>query len=95
MPAIKPAVRRDLTVVELEGEAVIYDERTNELHHLNPTATVVFSLFDGTSTIKELAEEVGTMYSEPVGSVESHLRALYRQFKKADLIENGAKRDDG
>ena len=47
MPLVKPKARDDLTVVELDGEAVIYDEETTELHHLNPTATIVFALCDG------------------------------------------------
>ena len=49
MPLVKPKVRDGLTVVELDGEAVIYDEETTELHHLNPTATIVFGLCDGRS----------------------------------------------
>ncbi len=52
MALVKPKVRDDLTVVELDGEAVIYDEETTELHHLNPTATIVFGLCDGTATMR-------------------------------------------
>ena len=44
MARIKPSAREGLTVVELDGEAVIYDEETSDLHHLNPTATIVFGL---------------------------------------------------
>ena len=57
-PCVKPKVRDDLTVVELDGEAVIYDEETTELHHLNPTATIVFGLCDGTSTMAEMAADI-------------------------------------
>ncbi len=42
MPAMKPKVREDLTVAELDGETVVYDEENNRLRHLNSTASLVF-----------------------------------------------------
>jgi hypothetical protein len=44
-PASRPSLREDLTTVALDGEAIVYDETSGELHHLNPAATIVFSLF--------------------------------------------------
>ena len=66
MPAVKPKVRDDLTVVELDGEAVIYDEETAELHHLNPTATIVFGLCDGTATMAEIAADISEAFGVPI-----------------------------
>jgi PqqD family protein of HPr-rel-A system len=87
----RPKVRDDLTVVELDGEAVIYDEVSGELHHLNPSATVVFGLFDGTATVRVLATELSEAFGIPVEQMESQLRALVRQFRKLGLM-NGSKR---
>jgi PqqD family protein of HPr-rel-A system len=82
----RPRVRSDLTVVELDGEAVIYDERNGDLHRLNPTAALVFSLLDGSSTVDELAREVGEAFSIPVGEIEGQLRALVVQFGESHLL---------
>jgi PqqD family protein of HPr-rel-A system len=87
--AIKPKIRDDLAAAELDGEAVIYDERTGELHHLNPTATIVFSLCDGTSTVREMSGEIAGAFGVPAGEVERDIRALLRTFRKAGLL-NGA-----
>lgn len=87
MPAMKPKVREDLAVVELDGEAVIYDDRNGELHHLNPTATVVFSLLDGTATVKELAGDISEAFGVPADQVETQVRALIREFRKAELLD--------
>ena len=70
MAATKPKVRDDLTVVELDGEAVIYDERTADLHHLNPTATIVFGLCDGTATMPRIAEEISEAFGVPADEVD-------------------------
>lgn len=52
----RPLARRDeLIVEELEGELVVYDLRTHRVCCLNATATLVWSLSDGTRTVPELA----------------------------------------
>jgi hypothetical protein len=87
MPAIKPKVRADLAVVELDGEAVIYDEIDNSLHHLNPTATIVLSMCDGTLTIKEFSGEIAEAFSMPADEIEQQVRVLLRDFRKQKLLE--------
>jgi hypothetical protein len=90
---VKPRVRDDLTVVELDGEAVIYDEGRGDLHHLNPTATVVFGLCDGTSTIPQMSSDISEAFDVPSGEVERQVRSLIRAFRKARLLDPGTRRD--
>jgi PqqD family protein of HPr-rel-A system len=86
MAAVKPMVRDDLTVVELDGEAVIYDDQTADLHHLNPTATIVFGLCDGSATMVEIAADISEAFGVPTTEVEPQVRGLVRQFRKARLL---------
>jgi PqqD family protein of HPr-rel-A system len=88
MPATKPRIRGDLTVVELDGEAVVYDERNGDLHHLNPTATLVFGLCDGSATGRQLAADIADAYGQPLDEVVEQVHQLLRQFRKANLIES-------
>jgi PqqD family protein of HPr-rel-A system len=87
MPAQKPKSRSDLTVVVLEGEAVIYDDATRQVHYLNPTATVVFNLCDGSSTIKELSADIADAFSLRPKEVEPQVRTLLRSFRQAGFLE--------
>jgi PqqD family protein of HPr-rel-A system len=93
MAAIKPKTREDLAVVELDGEAVVYDESTGNLHHLNPTATIIFNLFDGSSSVKELASLIEEQFAVPTAEVEPQIRGLIREFRKAGLLDD--KRNGG
>jgi hypothetical protein len=86
VPLVKPIARADLTVVELDGEAVIYDEETTELHHLNPTATIVFGLCDGTSTMGEMSTEIAEAFDVPLEQVEPQVRTLVRRLRRAKLL---------
>lgn len=87
MPAVKPRIREGLTVVELDGEAVVYVEETTELHHLNQTATIVFGLCDGSATMAEMAADLSAVFEVPVHEVEPEVRALIRRFRKVELLE--------
>jgi PqqD family protein of HPr-rel-A system len=95
MPAMKPKARADLAVEDIEGEALIYDERTGDLHHLNPTATIVFSLCDGTATVKEMSGDVSAAFQMPADQVEREIRALIRDFRKAGLLDGGTRAAQG
>ncbi len=88
MAATNPRVRQDVAVVELDGEAVIYDQRHNEFHHLNPAATLIYRLCDGTATITELAANVAEAAQRPAREVEGELRALLRELREAQLLED-------
>lgn len=95
MPPVKPRAREGLTVVELDGEAVIYDQDSGDLHHLNPTATIVFGLCDGTSTMRQMSLDIAEAFGVPAGEVEAQIRTLIRSFRNARLLEpspNGRRR---
>jgi PqqD family protein of HPr-rel-A system len=85
--AMKPKVRQDLAVVELDGEAVIYDEAAGSLHHLNPSATIVFRLCDGSATVKELAADIAAAVDIETAEVERQIRSALKQFRDEGLLE--------
>ncbi|HUF60085.1 MAG TPA: PqqD family protein [Actinomycetota bacterium] len=82
----RPQTRADLTVVELDGEAVIYDEMNGDLHRLNPTATLVFSLLDGSSTVEDLALDIAKAYGMPVDEITAQVRELADRFAASHLL---------
>jgi hypothetical protein len=85
--ALKPKVRDDLHVVEIEGEAVVYDKRRVDLTHLNAAATVVFNLCDGTGTVKEMSEDIAQVFRVPEDQVQRQVRSVLRQFKESGYLD--------
>ena len=51
-----PSPKPGLVEVEVDAEIVVYDPQTDLLHHLDRTASVVWSLLDGELTLPALAE---------------------------------------
>lgn len=87
MPTMKPKVREDLAMVEIDGEAVIYDQPSRDILYLNPTATIVFGLCDGTGTVKEMAADIADAFQVQSAEVERQIRSLLRGFKKSGLLD--------
>ena len=85
--AQRPRARDDLHVVELDGEAIVYDEHTGDLHHLNPVATVVLDLCDGSATASEVARDIARAFDEAPPDVERHVRRCIRRFRTVGLLE--------
>jgi Coenzyme PQQ synthesis protein D (PqqD) len=93
MAALKPITRGDLAIVELDGEAVIYDERTGNLHRLNRTATLVFGLCDGSATVKTMSDDVAGLVNVPADEIERQIRSLLRSLRKAGLLDGSGPRE--
>ena len=75
----RPEAASGLDVHEVEDGFVVFDASTDRVHYLNPTATVVFSLCDGTRTAGEVAELVQSAWeldAPPVDEVVACIAQL-------------------
>ena len=86
-PPQRLRARDDITAIELDGEGVVYDARNGNLHHLNRTAWLVFSLCDGTGTARELSADIAEVFRTDPAQVESQVRSLLRTLKREELVE--------
>jgi PqqD family protein of HPr-rel-A system len=91
VPTRPPKIRGDLEMVVLDGEAVIYDEGTGELHHLNPTATIVLSMCDGTAPVSGIVGEIAEAFGVQADELEKEIKGVLREFRKAGLLEGSLK----
>jgi hypothetical protein len=76
----------DAFTVELDGEAVILDEAQNRLHHLNATACLVWSCFDGSGTIDEIARDLASAYRASDATTVAEVLALARELAAHGLL---------
>jgi hypothetical protein len=94
MPATKPKIRDDVTLVEIGEEAVAYDPLSRLVHYMNPMASLVLQLCDGTATVREtIAELAEAQEVEPV-AIAPQVRSLVRQFREFGIVapSRGAER---
>ena len=81
-----PAQAEAAYTVELDGEAVVLDEARNRLHHLNPTATLVWACFDGTGSIDEIARDLADAFASSPEAVSIDVLTLAQELGAEGLL---------
>lgn len=77
----------DTCTEELDGEAVVLDEERRRLHHLNHSATVVWSCFDGRDPIAAIARDLAAAFGTDVATTTDEVLALARTLGAEGLLD--------
>lgn len=72
--------------VELDGETVVLEEATGELHLLNATASLVWQCIDGESTLGAIAADLADVTGAPAERVTDDILALVRSLADKGLL---------
>jgi hypothetical protein len=69
-----------------DNEIVLFDPRTNKLHSLNPTASLIWRYCDGRHTISMLAALLSQSYAVPADRAESDVGHLIENMRAEGLL---------
>jgi len=81
-----PTRRRDLTVYELDGEALIFDPRTSDTHRLNATAWFIWRKCDGRRDASTIADALTSNYEVDVDAAREHVARILGEFQTHGLV---------
>ncbi|MGD0379125.1 MAG: PqqD family peptide modification chaperone [Acidimicrobiales bacterium] len=80
-----PKMAEGLDITETDDGLIVYQESTDRVHHLNPTAAVVLGMCDGTHTVEEIARVVGETFA--VGEVpQRETEACVEDLTREQLV---------
>ena len=82
----RPVQRTDLTVHELDGEALVYDAATANTHRLNETALFIWRQCRGRQDVQHIAERLTEIYDVSLESAIEHVERMFRAFKEQELV---------
>ena len=82
-----PHSRADLGIREAPDGLVVYDGTRDRLHHLNPTAALIFLLCNGQNDPITIAELVGRAFGVPPLTDETE--ECLRSFEREGILEAG------
>lgn len=85
----------DLFVRELDGEVLVYDDRTGKAHSLNATAAQVFHLCDGTQSLDDLAAAVATEQRVGLNDAAAMVDLALEQLSQRGLLTADITRASG
>ena len=82
--------RREVVTVEIDGDAVVYDELRETTHLLNPTGAIVWRLLDGETRLDELSADLAAVFGLGVEEVLADVVALVHELGQRGLLEHVA-----
>jgi hypothetical protein len=84
-----PRPRDSVHAVEIEGELVLYDTELNRAVHLDPRATLVWQVLDGSVTVDELVEDLSSVFGTDAPTIRSDLDAMLARLHGLGFLEPG------
>ena len=91
---MRPLRRLDLTVREVDGEALVLDRAAGKIHQLNETASYVWSCCDGFSTVVEIAQRYASRYGIAHKLALKDVTAAVSSFQSFGLVSNARRPHD-
>ena len=82
-----PRKSSDVLELDLGDGAVLYDRDSNLVHHLNPAATIVWHLCDGSADVRQLAAEISEELDVEPRTARMHVVAAVGEFETLGLVE--------
>lgn len=81
-----PEQRLDITLHELDGEALIYDPVTTCTHQLNSTALFIWRQCDGAHLLGQISEALASVYDVSDQEAVVHSQRLITELKTKKLL---------
>jgi hypothetical protein len=87
-------LRRDPLVdaVELDGESVLYDRRSERLHLLNSSATVIWTALDGVLSVGDLVDALAEAFGIGIDDLGPQVRTALSDLESEKLLRRSRRR---
>src|SRR5437899_1192123 len=81
-----PRVRTSVADVEIDGEAVLYDETRAAVHVLNDTAALVWACCDGSDSVAAIAADIAAAFRLDNDQVLNDVVDVVQRFAREGLL---------
>jgi hydrogenase/urease accessory protein HupE len=79
--------REDLTVQSIDEETLILDMGSDHIHQLNPTASFIWGMIDGASSVDHLIDMFAARFDVELETARSDVGKVLNQLCDMGLIE--------
>jgi hypothetical protein len=84
----------DVAYEVLEGEGVLYHTKTNTIHVLNPTATMIWEALNGSTNVGEIIAEFERLTGLASGVIEADVKSALHGFRSLHLLDMASNSTD-
>jgi PqqD family protein of HPr-rel-A system len=83
-----PRKRSDLLELDMGDGIILYDDASHLVHHLNPSASIIWQLFDGEVDASTLATETSEELGVDLDQARADIAALITELEALGLVED-------
>ena len=87
-PKYRPSKVAEVLELDMGDGLILYNHDSSLVHHLNPSAALVWQLCDGQATVGDLAKEIAEEYGLPGAEVEAQVAEVIAEFDALDLVKD-------
>lgn len=84
----RPSKVAEVLELDMGDGLILYNHDSSLVHHLNPSAALVWQLCDGQATVGDLAKEIAEEYGLPGAEVETQVASVIAEFDALDLVRD-------
>jgi PqqD family protein of HPr-rel-A system len=86
----RPAKSAEVLELDMGDGLILYNHDSSLVHHLNPSAALVWQLCDGEASVGQLATEIAEEYGLQSDEVVEQISAVIAEFDALDLVEDSS-----
>jgi PqqD family protein of HPr-rel-A system len=89
-----PEKAADVLELDMEDGFILFNHDSSLVHHLNPSAAIIWQLCDGSASVQELADDIATEFKLDRADVRGQVAGVVAEFEALGLVVD-ARRDGG
>jgi PqqD family protein of HPr-rel-A system len=89
----RPAKVADVLELDMGDGLILFNHDSSLVHHLNPSAALVWQLCDGEASVGQLAEEIAEEYELEEDGVFDQVASVIAEFDALDLVQDGRREE--
>ena len=87
-PSYRPRKAADVLELDMGDGLILYNHDSSLVHHLNPSAAVLWHLCDGDASVEQLGTEVAEEYDLDPAKVSAEIATWVAELDALGLIED-------
>jgi PqqD family protein of HPr-rel-A system len=86
----RPRKAADVLELDMGDGLILYNHDSSLVHHLNPSAGILWHLCDGDATVEQLGSEVAEEYGLDPATVQKEIAGWVAELDALGLIQDAA-----
>ena len=84
----RPRKSADVLELDMGDGLILYNHDGDLVHHLNPSAGIIWQICDGNATVADLAVDIADEYGLDTRTIQAEVAAVIAEFDALGLVQD-------